>query len=66
MYWEHTLGDSEGPNSAFKSSVVLLHEQCTTTLSLEIWLSSDKTSPEQLHPLKRREKIISKIIPGPR
>ena len=61
----NTLDDSEGPNSAFESSMVLLHEQCPTTLSLEIWLSSDKTSPEQLHPLKRREKIISKIIPGP-
>ena len=66
MYWEHTSDDSEGPNSAFKSFVVLSHEQCPTTLSLEIWLSSDKTSPEQQHPLKRREKIISKIIPGPR
>ena len=61
----NALDDSEGPNSAFKSPMVLLHEQCPTTLSLEIWLSSDKTSPEQLHPLKRREKIISKIIPGP-
>lgn len=61
---EYTLDYSEGPCHPFKPSMRLFQEQCPATLSIEIWLSSDRSLSRIAASFERRQQIIAQIIAG--